>query len=323
MRVLETVLRNICHARAVTIDTFCDGWLFALSQGDNKRFVFGYHFDLNSGAAQSIADDKVATYQILSAYNVPAVEHLIVYASSLEHFASERGEWRRALDSFRGWGRDVVCKPISSSGGKSVRRARTERELEAAVTLMLRTSHACCLSPFIDAPSEIRVIMLNSLPLLSYKKQRLEIVGDGRSSIGDLLLQLLKSRPSQPHNSVSLDAPGMDLLDVPALGSIVLVEWRHNLALGARPTVVDLASPEARPAVQLANQAMTALGLSFASVDILVTPPPQQRHIVIEVNAGVMMEHFYAGGALERSIVHNVYDHALTAMGFTSPESAP
>jgi ribosomal protein S6--L-glutamate ligase len=70
-------------------------------------------------------------------------------------------------------------------------------------------------------------------------------------------------------------------------------EWRHNLQHGAVPRAVLKDEPEYAAVTELAGQAALALGLRFASLDIIVHGLlPDERWLVLEINAGVMMEYF-------------------------------
>jgi len=64
-------------------------------------------------------------------------------------------------------------------------------------------------------------------------------------------------------------------------------EWRHNLGLGARASLLDATSMDVQPALALAQAAMAALTLRFASIDIVTVAG---RPMVLEANAGVMLE---------------------------------
>lgn len=71
-------------------------------------------------------------------------------------------------------------------------------------------------------------------------------------------------------------------------GEKVYLDWRHNLGLGATGILVEDA--EKIQAVEpIAIQVMKAMNLRFASVDVVET---KEGFFVLEVNAGVMMEHF-------------------------------
>lgn len=87
-------------------------------------------------------------------------------------------------------------------------------------------------------------------------------------------------------------------------------EWRHNLGLGGR--AVDVDDDSRRTGLTaLAVRAMEALGLRFGSVDIVEV---NDWHFVLEVNAGVMMEHYGRSSDQRRAEAYDIYDRAVAAM---------
>jgi len=81
-----------------------------------------------------------------------------------------------------------------------------------------------------------------------------------------------------------LDRSALDAI-VPA-GERRMLNWRHNLEAGAEPVL--LPQGETRAAcVALAARAAEAIGIRFASVDVVRVDGSWQ---VLEVNSGVMME---------------------------------
>jgi len=81
-------------------------------------------------------------------------------------------------------------------------------------------------------------------------------------------------------------------------------DWRHNLDLGARPVLLPPGA--AREAcVALATSAAQAIGIRFASVDIVRTGGEWK---VLEINSGVMMESL---GRHHPELVEAAYTTAL------------
>ena len=81
-------------------------------------------------------------------------------------------------------------------------------------------------------------------------------------------------------------------------------DWRHNLDLGARPVLLPPGA--ARDAcVALAIRAAQAIGIRFASVDIVRVADEWK---VLEINSGVMMETL---GRHHPELVHAAYTAAL------------
>lgn len=175
----------------------------------------------------------------------------------------------------------VVVKPHKESGGIDVHRASTPAELAAVLGALARRYRAVTLSPYLEIESEYRVIVLDDEAKLIYAKVR---------------------SAAQPDPLVRA-APG------PA-------EWRHNLRLGARPEVVSGES-QTRELATIARRAMAALGLRFASVDVVRAAGDLR---VLEVNSAVTLEHFSRCLPEYERCAADVY---LAAIGRCFEPSAP
>ena len=82
------------------------------------------------------------------------------------------------------------------------------------------------------------------------------------------------------------------------------MDWRHNLDAGAKPVLLE--NGEVRTAcVQLAIAAARAIGITFASIDVVRVDGTWR---VLEINSGVMME---ALAKLHPELVQATYDAAL------------
>ncbi|WP_225730050.1 MULTISPECIES: RimK family alpha-L-glutamate ligase [unclassified Nocardia] len=86
-------------------------------------------------------------------------------------------------------------------------------------------------------------------------------------------------------------------------------DWRHNLEHGAVPVVVDDSATCAALAA-LAKQAATALGISFASIDIVQSDRGLE---VLELNSGVSLEYFSRSNSEHFQLAAGVYRRALQA----------
>ncbi|QOZ06742.1 RimK family alpha-L-glutamate ligase [Bradyrhizobium sp. CCBAU 51765] len=81
-------------------------------------------------------------------------------------------------------------------------------------------------------------------------------------------------------------------------------DWRHNLDAGARAVLLEDGGPRAA-CVKLAIAAARAIGIAFASIDIVRV---EGAWHVLEINSGVMME---ALGKLHPELVQATYHAAL------------
>jgi len=314
-RVLVELLREIAAERGIEMLTFSWDWIILLRKGGLSRHVYGYNFDLNSAAAQMIAGDKTAVSDLLDFHGVPHVEHRLFLHPRLAGYVSADGNWEamRAYAERCGW--DVVCKPKDGTGGHNVFRARGAAELERAVHKLLADDYAVSLSPFYPIEQEYRFIMLGGRCELAYAKQRPAVRGDGRSTLAELLAAALRSGtlPAEAAARALRDHAEQAGQVLPA-GQSVDVNWKHNLGQGSRPR--DIADAKLRRClVDLARAAAEALRLTFASVDIIATGG---RHLVLEVNSGIMMETYARTAAEGRLAAKAVYAAAVERM-FAAP----
>jgi D-alanine-D-alanine ligase-like ATP-grasp enzyme len=149
------------------------------------------------------------------------------------------------------------------------------------------------------------VVLLDGEARVVYGKDRPSVEGDGKHSLLELALA------TTPVGQRSTVLPGMIAdLDKASLDAIVpagerrVLNWRHNLDSGAQPILLERG--EARDAcVAIATRAAKAIGIRFASVDVVKADGEWQ---VLEINSGVMME---ALGTRHPDLVYAVYDAAL------------
>jgi glutathione synthase/RimK-type ligase-like ATP-grasp enzyme len=126
------------------------------------RRVLGYRFDLNDSVASSIAQDKVATYQMLEKAGLPAVPHVLVRTKVSQADQQVMSGWQQ-----------IVIKPLVGTSGHGV---RLFDDTEQAVRHIEQSKIAAwAAAPFVDIKREVRVIMLDGKPLLTYEKQPVTI----------------------------------------------------------------------------------------------------------------------------------------------------
>lgn len=140
-----------------------DGWIASLRKGDRSCRLVGSYFPLNDSAAAHLAEDKVATYIVLRQAGVPAVQHEMI-----PYFIAHDGQ--RIDELISRVGLPVVIKPATGKGGVDVHKADTPRAARSLVRGLLERYRSLAVSPFEDITAEYRVVVLDDVPLLIYKK---------------------------------------------------------------------------------------------------------------------------------------------------------
>lgn len=310
-RQIVTILQELCVERDIHMTSFSHDWFHRLEKNEWVTHVFGYDFAINSAASRSIAKDKAATALILRHLGIPVVDHSLFQAPTLTDYLPDTGNWTRMLEFFERHDQRVVCKPNEGTGGGDVFCVRTVLELEAAVHKIFQRHRSLCLSPLIDSARELRFVIVNGKSEVAYEKVRPSVVGDGVSTIAKLVSESGASALLDPHGRTASDANPIDWTSVPAKGERVLLSWRHNLGKGATSRLISEHEQPLLKFQDLAIAASDGLSLRAASVDLFVTP---SGAMVLEVNAGIMMENLASQGGRERAIAKRIYGTILDSI---------
>ena len=171
-RVFVRAIRRYCAARAIAVEVRADGWLIAMGHGTTRRFAFGYDIGLNSAIAHRLANDKSATSEVLALAGIPCIPHLLFLNPRLGKNVVEP-TWREDMRALlRDHPEGVVLKPNEGTSGRSVFRVTTEPELDDATGEIFSMSTGLVMSPYVEIEQEVRVILLDNVPLIVYSKQR-------------------------------------------------------------------------------------------------------------------------------------------------------
>lgn len=310
-RQIIGILSELCEERGIRIASFSDDWVHRLEKDGRISHIFGYDFAINSATARMIAKDKAATTTILRHVGVPVVEHRLFHAPTMAEYVPLTGNWSAMLHYFEENNRRIVCKPNEGTGGADVFRISSEVELEAAVNKIFQRHRSLCLSPLIDDARELRFVILDGVSEVAYEKVRPHVVGDGVSTTARLVAASEWAVALDPRGRAASDANPIDWDRVPAKGERVLLSWRHNLGKGAKSELLSEGDAGFADGRRFATAACGALGLRAASVDVFAT---HEAFLVLEVNAGIMMENLAAQGEKTRAIAKRIYGRILDSV---------
>jgi len=254
-----------------------------LDQGEKKAFILGYQFGLNPSSVQQICTDKNIASEVLKQAGVPSVFHQCYMSPQLQSYIGVHGNWRSLLKELEKH-QTLVCKDNYGTGGNQVYLVHNARELEAAASQIFAVSQAMAVCPYEEIEAEYRLVVLDGEIRLAFTKVRPALTGDGVSTVGELFAGYIAS--GKGSGMAIPDAS--DLKTVPKAGESWLLGWKHNLGQGATAKELDIETLESE-VVSLVQSVYRALRIRFASVDVIRCKDGWK---VLEVNSGVMMEHF-------------------------------
>lgn len=322
-RIFVDAVKSYCSDHGIAVDIRAQGWLIVMrrEQPEPKtpesknpesrnpefktRFTFGYDVGLNSAMAHRIANDKSATAEVLALSGVACIPHTVFLNPRLNALIGAGGSWEAMLALLDQNPRGVVVKPNEGTSGRDVALATSRAALELAADRIFSSHPGLAISPYVEIEDEVRVVLIDDMAAVVYRKERPAVTGDGTRALLELALA---ATPPERRSAIlpvmlaDIDRAELDAI-VPA-GQRRVLNWRHNLDSGATPVLLD--EGETRHAcVQLAIRAAKAIGIRFAAIDVVRVDGDWR---VLEINSGVMME---ALNKLHPELVDATYRAAL------------
>lgn len=256
------ILNEICLAEGIEITWVSNHWTAILEKAHERHFIMGHKFDLNPGVAELIADDKFATFEVLTHSLVPVAEHALLYSADNTEAYARHYQSDDYLKQYLAQHGTIVLKPNNGARGINVFRVKNFDEAKAALAKIFYQCESASMCPYYEILREYRLIMLDGEERLAYAKERGE-------------------------------------------------DWRFNLQQGAR--AVEIKDEKLhQKLLQLAKDSVKALDLRFCSVDIIETDDHQL--LVLEVNSGVMTEHYLEQHPESDDKIKQIYRDAIRKM---------
>lgn len=304
-RILVQIIKELSEELNYSVDYLCYNWLIRISKNGISKHIMGYDWEINSSTSQLIAKDKSACYEILISQQVPTIEHKLFLSPQFQNYIGKNGSWKALLNYAESHNFNIVCKSNIGTGGNEVFKINNQLELETSVHTLFSKYRGICLCPYYNIKTEYRIIILNDIVQLIYAKQKPHIIGDGESTILELLQNLYGSMSAS-----DIEMNDINILTILPTDEIFELGWKHNLGKGAKPIIIEDELLKEK-LTTLAIKASKAVNINFASVDIVES---QDELFVMEINSGVMTENFAQESELNYNIAKTIYRNAIKAM---------
>ncbi|MDR1275645.1 MAG: cyanophycin synthetase [Candidatus Accumulibacter sp.] len=302
-------------ARGIPYRRLTRGSLVQFGWGGRQRRIQAAETDLTSAVAESIAQDKKLTKELLQAACVPTPHGRLV--------EDAEDAWAAAREI----GMPVVVKPQDGNQGKGVTTNLTTREqIATAYAAARKISRHILVERYIFG-QDYRLLVVGDRLVAAARREPPTVIGDDERTVAQLVEQINGDpRRGEGHatsltkirfDDIALSCladQGMTADSIPPKGKRVVLRNNANLSTGGTATdVTDDVHPEfAARAVDAARM----VGLDIAGVDVVcnsvLRPLEEQGGGVVELNAapGLRMHLFPSygkGRAVGEAVVANMF----------------
>lgn len=298
---VQLLLKEICDENNIKFNVISNGWVMVFEKDSKVRILAGYKFDLNKNGISNVFDDKFATYELLKLYDVPVVEHKLLYGLyNMEKYATNYKNYDYLLNYFHENNNDIVIKKNNGTCGNDVYHITNINELKKIFEMIKMSKLSYSMSPFYNIENEYRTIVLDGKIKLIHKKCLPIVYGDGKSTLKELLT---KFNPIYFNNK---DFNNSDY--IPSVEEEYQYDWRFNLCNGATASF-DIDDDVKEKLELIVNKITSLFDIGFCSIDIIKTK--DNHYYVLEINSGVMMSNLLEENSEYRKIIKDIYKVAI------------
>ncbi len=274
-------------ARGIPYRRLTQGSMVQFGWGSKQRRIQAAEIDSTSAIAESIAQDKDLTKQLLHAAGVPVPWGRPVH--------SVEDAWQLAQEI----GLPVVVKPQDGNQGKGVTVNITERTAFDAAYETAERYGTVMVEKFLPG-QDYRLLVVGHKLVAAARREPPLVVGDGVHTVRQLV-DLVNADPRRGEGHATsltkirfddiaigrLQAQGLEPESVPEKGHRVILRNNANLSTGGTATdVTDDVHPEVAARV---IEAARMVGLDICGVDVVcesvLRPLEEQSGGIVEVNA--------------------------------------
>ena len=305
--------------------------------GNGRNSYFRYNtLDLNPVGASDIAKDKDYANFFMRKMGYPTIRGKSFFSDEwCEAIASKRNT-DAAYRYAKKLGFPLIVKPNSGTQGIDVALVHTKQEFFRAMKQIFKHDRVALVQTYVQG-RDYRIVVLDKEVISAYERIPLNVVGDGRSTIKQLLAKksrafVASSRDTRinlkdPRIKAKLRHQGLTLLSIPRRDERVFLLDNANLSTGGDAVdVTDNIHPGFK---KLAIKLTRDMGLRLCGVDLMVAGNPirdalrsngagvtqkPQKYWILEINAAPGLDHYVKTGKAQQKIVENLYLKVLKSL---------
>jgi D-alanine-D-alanine ligase-like ATP-grasp enzyme len=277
------------------------------------------NLNINRAGSVAIAEDKNYTSYFLRQAGLKVPRELTFFSDIIApNLAPEkRRSAKDACEFAASIGYPVIIKPNDGSLGAFVVKAHCPEDVLSAAERIF-TRHDVALVQEYRSGNDYRVVVLGDEIISAYQRIPLQVVGDGSSTINELIARkrmglAALGRPNSEIDlsDVRIDAvlARRDLRRTSILPGGTIQRLLDNANLSAGGDAIDITSALHPYFAEVAVKATRALGLSLCGVDIITgdATKPSADYAILELNGAPVLDNYASVGEAQSRRVDEMF----------------
>lgn len=291
-----------------------------------KRYFKYSSLDLNTQAASEVAQDKGYSDFFMGHMGYPVIPGKVFYSNSWAKAIGSKDDVNEGFLYAQKLGFPLIVKPNTGSQGVGVTLVHDKDEFYKAMDFIFSQYRVAIVQKFVRG-RDYRVVVLDNKVISAYERIPLNVIGDGKSTILELLKKKQKIFEKCGRDTVielddervpqKLYHQGLSFDSVPKKGVQVFLLDNANLSTGGDS--IDMTKKVHPKFRDLAVRLTDDMGLRLCGVDLMIDgniteAPKKSKHWVIEINSAPGLDHYIKIGKAQEKIVEDLYLEVLKSM---------
>lgn len=289
-----------------------------------KRYFRFSNLDLNTLGASEIAKDKDFANFFMGHMKYPVIMGKTFLSDSLCKELNSKKNIHAAFAYAQKIKLPVIVKPNSGSQGIGVCKVHTKEEFYRAMGFIFTKDRVALVQKFMEG-KDYRIVVLDDKVISAYQRIPLSIVGDGKSTVAQLLSkkQALFAKSGRDTKINQKDFRILQKLKRQhfSMDSVLKKDQQifllDNANLSTGGDAIDVTEDINPGFKKIAINLTKDMGLRFCGVDILVAGDIKEapgKYCILEVNSAPGLDHYVLSGKKQEKIVEGMYLRILKAM---------
>ena len=300
---------------------------------NGRKSYFRYNtLDLNPVGASDIAKDKDYANFFMRSMGYPTIRGKSFFSDEWCEAIGSKRNTHAAYRYAQTLGLPVIVKPNSGTQGTDVALVHTKKDFYRAMKQIFKHDRVALVQQYVQG-RDYRIVVLDKEIISAYERIPLNVVGDGRLSIRQLLAKKSRAFASSSRDTrINMKDPriaaklkyqgrsfkyqGRSLTYVPRRGEQLFLLDNANLSSGG--DAVDV-TDNVHPAFKkIAVKLTKDMGLRLCGVDLMIggnIAERPERYWILEINAAPGLDHYVKTGKAQEKIVENLYLKVLKSLG--------
>jgi len=290
-----------------------------------KKYFRNSSLDLNPLGSSEISRDKDYANFFMARMGYPIIpQSRTFYSTDWAKIISSPNNIDGAYNYAKKIGLPVIVKPNSGSQGSGVALIHDKKQFYRAMKLIFKQDKVALVQKPVYG-RDYRVVVLDNKIISAYERIALNIIGDGVSTIKDLLEKKQKQfisngrdtkiKTTDPRITEKLKNQRLNLFSIPIKNKQIFLLDNANLSTGGDSLdVTNTIHPEfCRIAIKLTKD----MGLRLCGVDLIINGDinhAPKKYWILEINSAPGLDHYVKMGQAQKKIVENLYLQVLKSL---------